>query len=268
MLGKLMKHEFRATGRIMWMVYAAMVLLSGFANVSIRLLSRVENRVLTAIAILMIVIWVLALVIGSVMTVVLLIHRFYKNLLTDEGYLMFTLPGTVHHLVLSKLIVAVVWFMATMVMVILCVFLGMLDNSLLHNVGHFIREMFEWLTVRYALNGAAIFIEILVLAIVSTAVSCLQYYSAMAVGHGFVSHKVLWSVVFYFVMQFALLIISTIVMAVIGENFDVFYNISEGLSTMQGWHLSMLATTVVMLALGAIFYVITTVNLKKRLNLS
>ena len=43
-----------------------------------------------------------------VVTAVILIQRFYKNLLGSEGYLMFTLPVTVTQHLLSKTIIAVV----------------------------------------------------------------------------------------------------------------------------------------------------------------
>ena len=46
-----------------------------------------------------------------------LIQRFYKNLLRDEGYLMLTLPASVHQQVWSKLIVSSVWFIITGVVV-------------------------------------------------------------------------------------------------------------------------------------------------------
>lgn len=43
-----------------------------------------------------------------VVTAVILIQRFYKNLLGSEGYLMFTLPVTVSQHLFSKTIIAVV----------------------------------------------------------------------------------------------------------------------------------------------------------------
>lgn len=142
MLRKLLKHEFRATGRFMWVIYLAMLVLSVAANVSTRMLDRTDNSILNGIMIMVLVAWVLALIIGGVMITVLLIQRFYKNLLTDEGYLMFTLPTTVHHLVLSKLIVTVAWFLVTMVAYVLCVFLAVVSNEMVRDILDVIRTAF------------------------------------------------------------------------------------------------------------------------------
>ena len=266
MLSKLLKHEFRATGRFMWVIYLAMLVLSVAANVSMRMLDRTDNSILNGIMIMVLVGGVLALVIGGVMITVLLIQRFYKNLLTDEGYLMFTLPTTVHHLVLSKLIVAVVWFLVTIVAYVVCVFLAVVDNAVLRNMMDILHIMYENLTAHYALNGAAIVLEVLLLLVVSTAASCLQFYGAMSIGYGFTNHKGLWSVVFYFIISFALQIISTVAMA--GTGLTVFDEGVLSLTTMQMWHLAMLGTTGAMLLRGAVFYIITVLNLQKRLNLS
>lgn len=266
MLSKLLKHEFRATGRFMWVIYLAMLVLSVAANVSMRMLARTDNRILEGIMIVLLVAWVLALVIGGVMITVLLIQRFYKNLLTDEGYLMFTLPTTVHQLVLSKLIVAVVWFLVTILAYVLCVFLAVVDNVVLRNMIEILRTMYESFSAHYAINGVAIVLEVLLLLVVATASSCLQFYSAMSIGYGFTNHKGLWSVVFYFVISFVLQILSTI--AMVGTDLIDFGEGILELTAMQAWHLGILGTTGAMLILSAVFYIITVLNLQKRLNLS
>mgnify|MGYP006988889638 CR=1 FL=1 len=60
-----------------------------------------------------------AIVAAVVMTVVLMVSRFYRNLLRNEGYLMFTLPVSAHALVWSKLIVSLVWFLLTALLIFL-----------------------------------------------------------------------------------------------------------------------------------------------------
>lgn len=272
MLSKLLKHEFQATGRFMWVIYAAMLALSVGANVSFRLMDMDKSyRILNAVAVLLMIAWVLSLVIGMTMTIVLLVKQFHKNLLTDEGYLMFTLPTTVHQLVLSKLIAAVVWLMVTIVVLLLCVFVAVFENVILRDMVDFIRMVFREMTVRYALNGTAIVLEVLVLLFVGIASSCLQFYSAMAIGYGFTNHKALWSVVFYFLMQFILQVITTVVM--IATDFlapvqTVVAGVTRNLTGMQIWHLGMLSSIAVTLVIGVVFYIITVINLQKRLNLA
>ena len=57
MLKKLMKHEFRATGRIMLPVYLATLLLAVFANIAMRVLGRGESFFLNALAVLLLVLF-------------------------------------------------------------------------------------------------------------------------------------------------------------------------------------------------------------------
>ena len=270
MLSKLIKHEFKATSRFMWVIYVAMLALSVGANVSIRLLDRgTTSRVLAGIAVTLMVVWVLALIIGMTLTIVLLVKQFHKNLLTDEGYLMFTLPASVHHLVLSKLITAVVWMMVTVVVLLLSVMVAVFENAMLRDFVDFMRNLFDAMTVRYALNGTVIVLEILAALFVGIACSCLQFYSAMAIGYGFNSHKALWSVVVYFGISFVIQLISTVVLAAT-DFLSPVVTVVDGmhLTAMKLWHLTMLSSIGVSLVLCAVFYIITVVNLQKRLNLS
>ena len=91
MLGKLLKHEFRATARFMWVIYAAMLVLSLGSHFAIRYMDRPETfSILRILAVAVTFLWVMALIFGAVMTLVMMVQRFYKNYLTDEGYLMFS----------------------------------------------------------------------------------------------------------------------------------------------------------------------------------
>ena len=274
MLGKLLKHEFQATGRVMWVIYAAMGILSVFANISFRfdgMGNPEQNRVIGALMVLLVVLWVLSLVIGGVATIVLIVKRFHQNLLTDEGYLMFTLPGTVHHLVLAKIIVAAVWLMATFAAIALCCLIAMFRSEFLLDFSEAIGEIFQYMTAYYALNGMAVVIELLIMVFIFCAESVLQFYSAMSIGYGFTSHKALWSVVFYFIQSTVLQVVGTVLLSLImnvaEERFLDLWQAFD-LSAVKTWHMSMLGACVIELMLAAVFYFLTTWNLKNRLNLS
>lgn len=102
MLRKLLKYELKATGRTFFPIYIAILLVS-VVNRLIRLTDSKLASNLTSMA--------LAGLFGAlgVLTIVVLIQRFKKNLLSDEGYLMFTLPVSSTKLIWSKLIATVVW---------------------------------------------------------------------------------------------------------------------------------------------------------------
>ena len=62
MLGKLIKHEFRATGRLMAPLFGALLLLAVFSRVTNQILQQVPNptRVLYIVSVLLAIVYVLA----------------------------------------------------------------------------------------------------------------------------------------------------------------------------------------------------------------
>ena len=77
MLRKLLKHEFVATGRVMWVIYVAMLGLSVVTNAAFRLLDHpaVTFTLIRALLKLTIAAWVISLIVGGVATVVLMVKR-------------------------------------------------------------------------------------------------------------------------------------------------------------------------------------------------
>ena len=124
MLGKLLKHEFRATARTMLPMFGVVVLLSVLANLGFAQIADAENGALDILFGLFIFAFFLGLFTMGVMAMVVMIQRFYKNVLGDEGYLTLTLPVNVHEIVWSKLIVSFVWFLATGLIAMAAVFIA------------------------------------------------------------------------------------------------------------------------------------------------
>ena len=211
MLGKLMKHEFRATARIMLPVMGAMVALALLANLSIRGLAGNLSDVplLRILFVLIIIFFSVAVVATAVMSLVIMVSRFYRNLLKDEGYLMFTLPVSIHELIWSKLIVSLVWFLGTGLLIFLVMTLMALNLS--HTNLQMILEQFpSWSEISRWLDETGIrgqLVTLLVQGVLGTLIgilaACLHFYGAMALGHMFSKDKVLLSIVFFVGISFA-----------------------------------------------------------------
>ncbi len=103
MLGKLLKYEFKATGRRFLPLYAAILVVSLLLNFGI---NNIFPDIIMIFAGVILFGLMVSLVVIALMTIV---NRFKNNLLQDEGYLMFTLPVSTEKLIFSKLITAVVW---------------------------------------------------------------------------------------------------------------------------------------------------------------
>lgn len=262
MLGKLLKHEFRATGRIMGPLYLVLLLLSFGANLSVRMFETSESEWLHILGGLILAAFGVAIGGVCVMSVVLMVNRFRSNLLSDEGYVMFSLPVSVHELVWSKIIVSTSWFMATALSVVLSGLIVAFRVKYVSDSIAFLRELIQKITSYYAINGVAFLLEAIVLVFIGCASLCLLFYAAMAVGHSFANHKMLLSVAFFFLFQLATQMIgSVIALALDGFHFD--WNPAP----MEAIHAGMGAGIVCALIYGAVFYFVTAFMLKKRLNL-
>lgn len=276
MLGKLMKHEFRATARIMLPVMGAMVALALLANLSIRGLAGNLSDVpmLRILFVLIIIFFGVAVVATAVMSLVIMVSRFYRNLLKDEGYLMFTLPVSVHELIWSKLIVSLVWFLGTGLLIFLVMTLMALNLS--HTNLQMILEQFpSWSEILGWLDEAGVrgqvitfLVQIVLGTLIGIIALCLHFYGAMALGHMFSKDKVLLSIVFFVGISFAFNLME-MGYGIVGfglsdlENMDM-SGAREGLSFVSTviWHGIALSAVQ-----AAVMYLATFLGLKKGLNL-
>ena len=196
MLGKLIKHEFRATGRILLPVYLVMLLTAALVRGFQVLTEQTAGEFMRALAVLSVLLFSAAVFGGSILAFVLMIYRFYKNLMTDEGYLMFTLPVTTGQLIWSKMIVSAVWLLATAAMDVLSMFISVFDSAAWRDI--FQLPGLLWQQLReYAGNLGLIPAEIVVLVLLAALVCFLKFYAAIALGHSFTNRKMLLSVAFF-----------------------------------------------------------------------
>ena len=273
MLRKLLKHEFRATGRVMLPLFLIVLGTAVGANLSVRVMMDTSNKILNILGGLLVVAFVLAIFGVCIMSVVVMVQRFYKNLLQDEGYVMMTLPVSVHQHIWSKLIVSAVWFALTLIVVGLACLIMAADVGVIHQIaeglGQLLGELCRHLTAYYAINGTALAVEFLVLCFVGCCAMCLQFYASLAIGHSFSSHKMAWSVLWFFVTLFAMQFLGGSGIVLLDETWlhHLLLGWTDNISNMTAMHWSMLALIAGEVLYGAIFYFLTTYFLKRRLDL-
>ena len=269
MLGKLMKHEFRATARVMGPLYLELVLLAVGANGSVRLLSSARNRLLTTDGGVELFAFGMVIVAVCVMTLVVMINRFRTNLLGNEGYVTLTLPASVHEQVWAKLLVSTIWAVATMAAICAAAVIAVFRVTYVNTFVEDLRSIMRHLTSYYALNGAAFLLELLALVIVGYFCCCLQFYAAMSVGHSFANHKTLFSVLFFFLFQIVMQVVGTWSLFASGSSgwvFDFFERFSD-VNRMAAVHALMGVSIAVSAVVAAVYYFLTTYMLSKHLNL-
>ena len=278
MLGKLMKHEFRATGRIMLPLLGAELLLSVLAGFSVRGLERIENMGFLGITyILTLSVFFLGLFALAVVAFVLMIQRFYKNLLRDEGYLAMTLPASVDEQIWAKLLVSFVWFAAVTVLsaVAMLVLVSIGSRMQLLRDMFFddqVREVIREITSHVGGGNIALFaLEFVVLSFLGTCATCLRCYSALAIGHSAADHKMLLSFVAYFVIGMALSLLQNAFTFGLLPNLDI-EQLLMNVDTLEGGlrfaHGALWAGVALSLLYSALFYFVTRWFLKNKLNLA
>lgn len=289
MFGKLCKYEFKSIIRTLGPIYLAVIaisILNGFMGVgslangyyeSLMSSSSIGQGFLNLIQMLSMIAYFGILVAMSVLTLIVVIQRFYKGLLSDEGYLMFTLPVKSWQLIAAKGIVALVMSFASVLTAFVSIFILVLGTVGPSKVFTAIFDPQVWTGINQGLNlvpsWPLLVFELIVLAIVSGLVNLFHIYFSMALGHLSNRHRVMMSVVAFiaitmlsnFINGFAMIILTNV------PSLTSFFHIIETVPDTQGMvyvlHVMFVGSIVYSGVVLAIFFFGTERILSKRLNL-
>ena len=200
MLTKLMKYEFKATGRIMLPLYGALI---GFAIINKIFIGTSFNEanmdflggIPTVITMMGYVITMVAVFVG---TLFITVQRFYKNLFGDEGYLMNTIPVKSSQNIVNKLIVSMVWTIISGFIAAISIFI------MAYQPGVF-KEIIAGFKNVYPEIGLNIFgiIELIILGIVALAHQIMMLYASISIGQLFKSKKLLGGFAGFMILSIA-----------------------------------------------------------------
>lgn len=258
MLRKLLKHELRATSRWMLPMFALVLAVSVLMRLFGLSFLDANNGVLNTIGVILIVIFVFSIMGVCILAFALMLYRFWKNLLSDEGYVMMTLPVSVHRHIWSKLLLTALWYILTVAVLIAALFIMTFNiEEIMESVrlvlGLFTDFQQNWKIWEAVLTLAEGGLILLLGALLVT----LWIWAAMAIGHSFANRKSLFSVLAFFAMEMAMQIAGGIIDGILPDG------LTYGLEHTVVLAIIMAAE----LAVAAVFYFITAYFLKKRLNL-
>lgn len=259
MLGKLMKYELRATGRVMLPGFAAVLILAGMTRLSADLLYGRGDK-LEIIAFIVSTLFVLSCCAIGLLTLLLMIQRFRDNLLRDEGYLMHTLPVTTAQNIFAKMLTSIIWNFGTSVTIVLSIAVLTFNARVFSGIRELL-SMLVQVPADIAANGVLYGLEVILCVTAGLSAFALLVYASMALGNRFSSHRGLMSVLIFFGFQ----IVTNVVMVVLGNMMNGMH--APQVSNTATIHLVLLGSTAACAVYGAIFYAITAINLKKHLNL-
>ena len=217
---------------------------------------------ITAIFFVLYFVYIIAL---FVMTAVFIVMHFYKTMVSDQGYLTNTLPVKMGTLINAKLLSAVLWEIIAGLLFILSIFifftghLNMTDlRQIFHDFGTLYQELSNYL------NMPVFILEVAIICIVGLISGPLMLYAAIALGHLFKKHRVLWAVISYFAIYVVMQIICSIYFTICGYASPIFSYSEYAAQTIQNY---MLFSTIFTVACTAGFYAITDYVFTKKLNL-
>lgn len=271
MLGKLLKHEFKATGRHFLFMYAFFALITVCNKIFLEI--TINNKFWEIFQVLFMAAYVLTCAAIFVLTTVLIITRFYKNMMCDEGYLMFTLPVTVSQHIISKCLVAFVWSILSAVIFFLSLLLLISGHGIAEfftKAGEFISQVSDYCGPRLW-----IFVVIYVIAmIIGTFYNILQYYMSISIGQLVNKHRVLAAFGAYFGINFVLqnivsfgFLFLNLFSSFSPEYVDIHTEAEFAQFFLQYMNIVGVASLVINTALGIAFFFVTRFILTKKLNL-
>ncbi len=273
MLGKLIKHEWRAFWKIPAFVSLFLAIFTVFGILALNAkIWAVENPVIQSLSVFVLLFYYIAIIVISFVTVIYTAIRFYRNIYTDEGYLMHTLPVTQKSLIISKLIVSYIWTIITALVIICSIF--SLVWTLMSSTGtdvsvwNLLCKMYESLSNPdviaefkeiLGMSPVAFIIYTLFACIITPIYSILMIYTSISLGQLFKKHKVLGSVLSYIGIYTALQIIGSIVTAPV-----MFSAASVEFTSFAPILYFSLAEAIVLII---VFFFLTEWIMKKKLNL-
>ncbi|WP_302629709.1 hypothetical protein [uncultured Eubacterium sp.] len=265
MLGKLIKHEFKDTAKNFCAMYLIVLLIGVVLKVAIEIevSFKIDNIILDIVSLIMVTAFVLGILAIMFGTIILILKRFYDNVVKDEGYLTFTLPVSTGKIIATKALVSYLWIIISGVAIVAMILLmlaghGEVFTIIQKTIGETVDEI----------NKAGLWSGVILLIFVIL-VSLYSYisvgYACFSVGQTWNKNKLLGAVITYVVIYFVTQIISVVAMVVIfGSNMTV---LDDVVMVDKSFDYLMIFSLVLTVIKCVVCDIITHVVLRKKLNL-
>lgn len=281
MLGKLLKHEWKAVWKVPALFIGILMLTAMAAGITFMLPIWDSEWVgLPMSGVTLMLVYYFAIFASCVGIAVYMAVRFYKNLFTDEGYLTHTLPVTPRALLLNKVITMSAWNLISYLAVFLSfvVFLGIMVLALLPKNSSFARDILEvlrrlilgWpeLLKEPAMEGFGGFcISILGMVFGGSFSGTMMIIGSITLGQMVRKHRILGAIGAYFALGMAVQFISTAILFPIMLTYIDNSRWDMEVSPFPVFTLIYSVMTVVMLAVAVGLYILSEYLIGKQLEL-
>lgn len=276
MLGKLIKHEFAATWRVMLvlsliLVGVGILFLCCFAGLAAMIHNAPDyNSGALSFSVFSIVGFLLIAALAVFILVkIYLIVRYYKNLYTAEGYLTFTLPASTTQIISAKVIVGSIWTLLTMFLLVIDFFCALFGFGLAvtdpSEIATIPSDMIDIVTF----DQSAMLPLMITIYILSAIISLLSYYFCITVGQLWRKHKILGAILCYVGLSIALRIITFIQQLFSGFSGGLLFGglFLSNEEFAQTYLHSLVGNLVLSIVLGVLYFLGSVLITKKKVNL-
>lgn len=278
MLGKLIKHEWLSTWKVptALCIYLAILTLLGCTSF-LSPLWQSDNRIVETFAGSSIFLYVISLMATAFATFVYFVVRFYRNMYTDEGYLMHTLPVKSWEHIFSKGLVFFIWTLISGLAVILSVFsisftaIAVVTEvdlaQIMSELRLFWPEIMQAFREAWGLSFGVTLLLVVISVICKSACSILLIYTAISIGQTFNKHKVMASFIAFGCLMVAIQIVTSLIQVPL-----VFLRInqldfSSSVTVSSILSPSFWVDLILSVICITVFYLVTETIMRKKLNL-
>lgn len=179
--GKLLKYEILACARTFLPIYAALIFVSFAVGFSIN--EQMYGWEDSIWFMMLMIIYMGIFLASIIMTIVLLVQRFCKNLLKDEAYLSMTLPVGVSNHIMAKYVSCLIWIFLCSIIAVLSIFILLRETDF--HVEFFkgtdqIVALISQITPANKISG---FLKGLFALLGDASADILMFFAVFAVGH-------------------------------------------------------------------------------------
>lgn len=274
MLGKLIKYDLKAGIHIMIPAYIFIILCTVFSritNIVSGMLSGSLKHIINFLFIVSTFILILSIMATCVITLVWTVLRYRNNLLRDEGYLMHTLPVTTVNLYFSKIITAIIFFLADTAVIIFSVILSGIPKEYGINWEYIKNALttFHYGAKEYGINGNIYIAAIIIVIFTALYMSVSQLFASLNIGYSIPFGKgasrdlisIAVYIVTYIIMQVVMFMI--IFIPVLIADFDI-----ENEIEMLKYTQTFLFVAIAAMVFFSVIYSLVSIKLmQKKLNL-
>ena len=222
MTGKLIKYEFRSMIKqigIVWLALPAVAVIFSLSNWAISQMHIIPDGMSIFGDIILLITTFLyggIFMALAAVTCLIVLMRFYKGLLRDEGYLMHTLPVKTWQLITAKGVVAACVVLGRIFVAIISILLLNVVGGI-GDIGQIIKGFFGV----YGEHPIAILytVEILLIVLAAILKSIYQVYAAMSIGQLAQKHRIAFSVLAYIGIGIVMSILFVIGVSILGSGF-------------------------------------------------